>query len=304
MTVLDDQESANDNRNRNLLEEKDYQDSSTSHADDSNNQTKPNRPTSTFLYALDATVVADLQPVIGSAICGAAPSINVMILGRDLQFFKSRTVLLLFASTAAGGACVFVPIYMVPLSFQFTRTDGALDAGVRLLPFVVIMVVFVFVNGNLMARLGHYMPWFLVGGVFTVIGAALMYIASFPVTQATVEAENIAPAIGFIILAQFVGITIALAIANAILLNPSQDKIQQILPNVPASEIQLAILGVHSDLVQNLESDLKTRVLDAIVDAIAQTYILVIVGGALFATSGVLMGRQKLFGAGTGVVVA
>lgn len=92
-----------------------------------------------------------------------------------VQFLKSRTVLLLFGTSAAGGACAFVPIYMVPLFFQFIRTDKPLDAGVRLLPFVVVMVVFVFVNGNLMARLGHYMPWFLVGGLFTVAGAALMY---------------------------------------------------------------------------------------------------------------------------------
>ncbi|KAJ6125639.1 hypothetical protein N7471_012956 [Penicillium samsonianum] len=247
-----------------------------------------------------------------------------------VQFLKSRTVLLLFGTSAAGGACALVPIYMVPLFFQFIRTDKPLDAGVRLLPFVVVMVVFVFVNGNLMARLGHYMPWFLVGGLFTVAGAALMYTvgqdtsesqvygytvllgagvgmflqASFPVTQAVVAAENIAPAIGFITLAQFVGITLALAIANAILLNSSQQKIQQILPKVPASEIKLAILGAHSDLVQNLSLDLKTQVLDAIVDAIAKTYILVIVGGALVAVSGLLMRRQKLFGAGPGVVVA
>lgn len=237
-----------------------------------------------------------------------------------VQFFKSRTVLLLFGTSAAGGACAFVPIYMVPLFFQFIRTDKPLDAGVSLLPFVVVMVVFVFVNGNLMARLGHYMPWFLVGGLFTVAGAALMYTvgqdtsesqvygytvllgagvgmflqASFPVTQAVVATENIAPAIGFITLAQFVGITLALAIANAILLNSSQQKIQQILPKVPASEIKLAILGAHSDLVQNLSLDLKTQVLDAIVDAIAKTYILVIVGGALVAVSGLLMRRQKL----------
>lgn len=135
-------------------------------------------------------------------------------------------------------------------------------------------------------------------------GVGMFLQASFPVTQAVVAAENIAPAIGFITLAQFVGITLALAIANAILLNSSQQKIQQILPKVPASEIKLAILGAHSDLVQNLSLDLKTQVLDAIVDAIAKTYILVIVGGALVAVSGLLMRRQKLFGAGPGVVVA
>lgn len=247
-----------------------------------------------------------------------------------VQFFRSRTVLLLFAATAAGGACAFVPIYMIPMYFQFTKTEGALASGVRLLPFIIIMVVFVFLNGQLMARLGHYIPWFFVGGLLTVAGAALMYTvdqdtsqsriygytvligcgvgmylqAPFSVTQAVVDVDNIAPAIGFITLAQFIGVTMALAIANSILLNASQSKIQQILPNVSASEIQGAILGADSTLVQNLPSNLKAQVLAAIVDAIGKAYILVIAGGTLVVFSSLFMRRQKLFGSAPAVVVA
>ncbi|KAI9752221.1 MAG: hypothetical protein M4579_005724 [Chaenotheca gracillima] len=239
-----------------------------------------------------------------------------------VQFFKSRHVLILFSATAAGGACSFVPIYMVPVFFQFTRNDGPLDAGVRLLPFIIVMVVFVFANGGLMSKLGYYMPWYLVGGVLTVIGSALMYTvgqatstgrvygytallgagvgmflqASFSVAQAVVDAENIASAIGFITLAQFVGITFALAIAtNAVLLNASQDKIQQILPDVASADIQAAILGARSGLVQSLSPELKVQVLDAIVSAIAKTYILVIAGGALVTVISLAMRREKLF---------
>ncbi|KAH8590417.1 hypothetical protein B0O99DRAFT_599064 [Bisporella sp. PMI_857] len=46
-------------------------------------------------------------------------------------FFKSRTMLTPFAVTAAGGTAIFVPIYMNPIFFQFTRNDTALEAGVR-----------------------------------------------------------------------------------------------------------------------------------------------------------------------------
>ncbi|KGO47753.1 Major facilitator superfamily domain, general substrate transporter [Penicillium expansum] len=247
-----------------------------------------------------------------------------------VQFFRSKTVLILFAASASGGACAFVPIYMIPLFFQFTRNDGPLDAGVRLLPFVVVMVVFVFTNGNLMARLGYYMPWYLLGGLLIVLGSALMYTvdqetsqsrvygytvplgvgvgmfmqASFSVAQAVVSPENIAPAIGFITLAQFVGITMALAIANAVLLNGCLDKIEAILPNVPSADIQAAILGAQSDLVKNLSPELKTRLLDAIVKAIGNTYILTIAGGALVAVLSLLLRREKLFGVPSGVHAA
>ncbi|CRL28217.1 Sucrose/H+ symporter, plant [Penicillium camemberti] len=247
-----------------------------------------------------------------------------------VQFFRSKTVLILFATTASGGACAFIPIYMIPLFFQFTRNDAPLDAGVRLLPFVVVMVVFVFVNGNLMARLGYYMPWYLLGGLLIVVGSALMYTveqgtsqgrvygysvplgvgvgmflqASFSVAQAVVSLENLAPAIGFITLAQFVGIILALAIGNAVLLNGCLDKIEAILPSVPSAEIQAAILGAQSDLVKNLSPELKTRVLDAIVKAIGDTYILTIAGGALVTLLSLLLRRDKLFGVASGIHAA
>ncbi|KAI7974090.1 hypothetical protein EIK77_002955 [Talaromyces pinophilus] len=192
------------------------------------------------------------------------------------------------------------------------------------------MVVFVFINGQLMAWLGHYIPWFFVGGLLTVAGASLMYSvdqntsdsrvygytvligagvgmylqASFSVTQAVVDVNNVAPAIGFVTLAQFLGITMALAIANSILLNSSQDQIQQILPNVPASEIQGAILGSDSTLVQSLPSDLRAQVLAAIVRAIGKAYILVIAGGALVVVSSLFMRRQKLFGVTPAIAAA
>ncbi|KAH3938585.1 hypothetical protein HBH98_053940 [Parastagonospora nodorum] len=63
---------------------------------------------------------------------------------------QQMTVLILFATTAASGAAAFVPIYFVHLFFQFTRNDNALDAGLRLLPLIVVMVVVVLANGVLM----------------------------------------------------------------------------------------------------------------------------------------------------------
>ncbi|KAK1992805.1 putative efflux pump antibiotic resistance protein [Colletotrichum falcatum] len=236
-----------------------------------------------------------------------------------IQFFRSRSVLVLFVVCATGGAVSF-----------FTRNDGPLDAGVRLLPFIVVMVVIVFGNGALMPKLGYYMPWYLVGGLLVVVGGALMYTveqdtpasrvygytviigagvgmflqASFSVVQTVVKPSDIPPAIGFITLAQFVGITLSLAIANAILLNSSQDEIQHILPDTPPADIQAAILGARSSLVRGLSAELRTRVLDAIVKAIDQTYTLVIAAGGLTAILSLIMRRQRLFGPSTGIAAA
>lgn len=238
-----------------------------------------------------------------------------------VQLFQSRMVLILFCCMAVNGAVTFVPTYMIPLFFQFTRPEGALAAGIQLLPFIAALILLTMTNGALMARLGYHTPWFLVGGCLVVVGAALMYTidqddtksrvygytvmigagvgmfgqAGYSVTQAVVDVANIAPAIGFITLAQFIGITLSLALANAILLNESQSKLEHILPNVTLNEIQSAILGARSDLVRSMAPGVQRLVLGAIVSAIDKTYIIVIAGGALVAVLSLVMRRDKLF---------
>ncbi|TVY83737.1 Efflux pump DEP3, partial [Lachnellula suecica] len=238
-----------------------------------------------------------------------------------VEFFRSRTVLILFAVTSASGCAAFVPIYFVPIFFQFTRSDGPLDAGIRLLPFIAIMVFMVFANGALMARWGFYMPWYLIGGLLAITGGVLMFTvdsqtsvsaiygytvilgagvgmwlqASFSVAQAVVSPDNISSAVGFITLAQFAGITISLAIANTVFLNGSQNRIAALLPDAPLSEIQLALQGSRSTFLQSLTASQQAAVLEAIVDAISQTYILVIVAGSLVAALSLLMKHERLF---------
>jgi hypothetical protein len=71
-----------------------------------------------------------------------------------VEFFKIRTILILFAMTAAGGTAIFIPIYMTPIFFQFTRGDSALESGVRLLPFILLMVFAVISNGAVLSAYG------------------------------------------------------------------------------------------------------------------------------------------------------
>ena len=238
-----------------------------------------------------------------------------------VELFKIRTMLVLFAATAAGGTTIFIPIYMTPIFFQFTRNDSAFEAGVRLLPFIFPMVFAVVSNGAILSAYGYYMPWYTVGGLLVVAGGALMYTvddmssaariygyttligfgvglfaqSSFSVAQAIVEPEMVSSAIGFITCAQVSGATIGLAIANSVFLNKSQTGIQEILPTVPRQEVQQAIAGVGSEFFQNLTGPAREQVLAAIVSAISETYTLVIIAGALVAVLSLLMKRERLF---------
>ncbi|KAK7697261.1 hypothetical protein SLS64_013695 [Diaporthe eres] len=239
-----------------------------------------------------------------------------------VQFFRKYTIIILFVCTSASAAGVFIPIFFVPLFFQFTRGDGALDAGVRLLPLIIVFVVTISINGALMAKFGYYMPWDLLGGLLCVAGGALMYYtvqqdtsqsrvyrytviigvgvgiwiqASFSMAQAIVDPENVPAAIGFITLAQSLGNTTALAIANAVFLNEAEAKVQQLLPELYVSEIQAAISGVTSGFARNLGSGVRAQVLDAIVASIGKTYVLVMTSGAVVAVLSLAMKQEKLF---------
>ena len=69
---------------------------------------------------------------------------------------------------------MFMTLYYIPLIFQFTRLDGPLMAGVRVLPFITMVVFFGFVNGALMPKFGYYMPWYVFGDAMILIGSSLM----------------------------------------------------------------------------------------------------------------------------------
>lgn len=237
-----------------------------------------------------------------------------------IQFLKSYEMCILFAQTAASISCAFIPIYFIPLFFQFVRNDSALDAGVRLLPFVLIMVSSTILNGVVLGKTGIYMPWYTGGGILVVIGGALFYTvdintsasriygysvlsaigagvysqASFSVAQAKVDPSLIPLAVAFIGCAQIGGITLALAIANTIFLNQSTNKIAAILPNVPIATVQGAISGAGGSFFQTLSEVDRTKVLEAIVASIDNTYIMVIAGGALSVILSLFMKRERL----------
>ncbi|KFY61277.1 hypothetical protein V496_05082 [Pseudogymnoascus sp. VKM F-4515 (FW-2607)] len=238
-----------------------------------------------------------------------------------VQFLRSRTMLLLFAETSAAATGIVVPLYMIPLFFQFTQGDSALQAGVRILPYIFLMVFGCIVNGAVLSKYGYYMPWYLGGGILFVIGSALMYTvdssstaaqvygfsillgvgvgvfcqASFSVAQGTVKPEEIPSAVGFITCAQITGITIAIAIANSVFLNGAEEGISKLLPDVPRDQIQSSIVGVGSKFVQSLPLAMRQQVLDAIIEAMSKAYVLCITAGALAIVLSLFLKRERLF---------
>ena len=57
---------------------------------------------------------------------------------------------------------------------QRLKGDGPLEAGIRLLPFIIFMVLFSMLNGALMPKLGYVTPWYSFGSAMILVGSALM----------------------------------------------------------------------------------------------------------------------------------
>ncbi|MCJ1271721.1 hypothetical protein MMC22_011626 [Lobaria immixta] len=233
---------------------------------------------------------------------------------------KMKELVLLFCQIAAASTNSFISIYFIPIYFQFIQTEHALQAGVRLLPYIIPLVLSTMLNGVLMEKFGYYMPWFLVGGVFIIasngmlchitltthvgyiygalvlggIGTELFVNAPFAIAEWLVPPTELASAVGFITCAQVAGVTISLAIANAVFLNLAQNSIMSLLPNIPKSTIQGAISGVGGAFLTTIDKDMQTAVLQTIIHAIQRVFILGIAAGSLAVLLAIFMSREKI----------
>lgn len=91
-----------------------------------------------------------------------------------IHFLRNWNVVLLFACAAAVNSAGFVPIYYLPLYFQFTRGDSAITAAIRLLPLIIVLSAAILANGHLMSRFNYFQPWYIFGSVLALIGGVAL----------------------------------------------------------------------------------------------------------------------------------
>lgn len=236
------------------------------------------------------------------------------------QYVTNKEMAILFSQIAAASTNSFIAIYFIPLYFQFVQSDQALRSGVRLLPYIIPLVVATMLNGAFMERLKYYLPWFLVGGILIIVSNAMLFQLSltvsttyiyaalvlgglgtglfvnapFAIAQWIVPPEEIAEAVGFITCAQVAGVTISLAMANAIFLNLAENSITSLLPGVAKADVQAAITGLGGSFLRTLDTGTQKKILEAIVNAIRKVFILGVTAGALAVVLALGMSRKPI----------
>ncbi|KAL8669403.1 MAG: hypothetical protein Q9168_006003 [Polycauliona sp. 1 TL-2023] len=234
------------------------------------------------------------------------------------HFLKRPVLVILQVMIFCASGCAFTVTYYIPLFFQFALGDSALEAAVRMLPFISMLVLFALLNGSLMGRFGYYMPCPFIYilpsddrpdtldsntsasavygcSILIGIGTGSFLQASYGVSQALVPPEDLPNAIGFISIGQSLGVVVFLSVAGTIFNNEAIKAVKPILVSFSESDVEEAIAGTSSAIFETLDETTRARVIEAIIQSLDKVYGLVIGGGALVFILALFLPRQKLF---------
>ncbi|KAI4104568.1 MAG: hypothetical protein L6R37_003172 [Teloschistes peruensis] len=228
---------------------------------------------------------------------------------------------------------MFALTYYLPLFFQFTKVylrrkgfvdpcnaeslqgDSPLKAGVRILPFIVMIVFFSLLNGGMMPKFGYYMPWYLVGSILALIGSALLYTvdvdtpiatiygytiligigigsyvtAGFSIVPFLVAPHDINNAIGFMAIAQVVGGNIFLSTAGCMYQNYGHSLLLPHLSSLSAQDISSVIAGTSNPVFQSLTPQLKQIVVEKITEVMRDIWAVMVAGAGVNVVLGLFM---------------
>lgn len=202
---------------------------------------------------------------------------------------------------------LFITIFYTPLYSQFVRGESAIRSAVDLLPFLLTSVTAMLVSGRLITSLGYYKLWFIAGSALSLIsfsclctievdtsygkiygylilggfGTGLYTMNAGVVMSAIVAKQDVADAATIFGCVDTICGAISVAVANCIFVNRATDGIQAILPETPRNVVQQAIAGVGASLTSEASPEVRSRILKAAVDAIADVWLQLIATAAM-----------------------
>ena len=236
------------------------------------------------------------------------------------EFIGNLQLVLLYVCMACGGTALFVSVYYIPLYFLFVHGDSGTQAAVRLLPFICFYVATILVCGATMGRTGYHMLWYLFSGIFMTCGGATMYTvhadtppthiygyaillgigmsttqAGYVVGPLLVRSDRISEVIQFLNISQGQSQLIGLTIASAIFQSTTYSGLNTVLDGAGYSnhEIQAAIAGAKSTVLETATPELRAYSINVIVHSISDTWVLVITAGALYTICSCFLTRKR-----------
>lgn len=269
--------------------------------------------------------------VVSGVLCAAFLVQQLLAVGTTLetrifplQFFRVPALVIQALAVAATCTASFTIIFFLPLYYQLVEDLSPVASGVHLLPFVCFMVTVCVLNGTVLSsRFAYYMPWFLVSGIFMVVGSACLFIVNqhtpaanvygytiiygigvgasvqmpFSVAAAKVRPDEAGLAIGYCTFFQFLGPAVALSIANAVFLNDALKDLLGLFPTLGKQAVLGALFGLDPGLLAGNSQVSRATIINVIMTSMHTVYAIPLSAGALVLVLSIFMGRERLVGA-------
>ncbi|KAI1387496.1 MFS general substrate transporter [Hypoxylon trugodes] len=215
------------------------------------------------------------------------------------RFFKDRNLLCAMLFALFFGASFFPLIYYLSLYFQAIQGDSAVEAGLKLLPLLISVVISSIVSGALITVTGYYNPFILAEIAMVAVGAGLIttldihtpfarwfgyqvldglgvgvgFQAGVVVVQNVVSRELVPQATSSVQFFQSFGGALFIAVAQTVFQNGFIRAMKQYAPHVDASlfihsgagQIREVLAAAHQQKALN-------GVLEAYMHGLRQTY--------------------------------
>jgi hypothetical protein len=241
------------------------------------------------------SVVMFILFVIQQIFCIATDTENRLL---PIDLF-GREMSILFAEASAGINILYIPVYFLPLYYQFVRGDNALDSGARKLPHVGAAVFGIILSSVLFKKFRLFGAWFGIGTGITLIGSGLMSMLdtstsnaevygytvimgfgtglfaqlAMPAAQELIPAHRLMDATTMIALGQSTSALWGTNPVITIFVNLAANRIGNILPDVAQDKIDSLVAGVSSEAIRELDSETRERVIAALVESLRDIFI-------------------------------
>ncbi|KAK0647240.1 Efflux pump patC [Lasiodiplodia hormozganensis] len=239
------------------------------------------------------------------------------------DFLRNKNMILLYISQSCATTTLFIPIYYIPLFCQFVYGDNGVRSAVRLLPFICIAVFANLLQGATASRVGYYMPLFLIASILGTIGGALFYAeldadsppshiygfsallgiaaglsqtVAYSVAPTETAPERVADAVGFVNTAQIGSTVVALTITSAVFQNVGRQHVRAAVAGLgfTDAEVASALAGRQAEVFERMSEAVRDKVIEGIAATICDSFILIIVAGALGTLVALLLKRERL----------
>ncbi|KAI8322755.1 MFS general substrate transporter, partial [Martensiomyces pterosporus] len=252
--------------------------------------------------------------VLGTVVIGAFLAVEWRFAADPvvpLRLFRVRNVASMMAASFFMGACLFIPVYYVPIYYNVVRDTTSTIAGIYLLPFVVGIMITSIASGFLVAKFGKYRLYMWSGTALCTVGLGLLALLqkdsgmaakicylliaglgvgsfiqlSLIAAQAAVSVKDMASTTAVLSFFRSIGSVVGMAVTQTVFLNALRDKIHP-LEHEYHMHNKIVISSYNNPSVI-YDSDVPEGLRDAIIDAYMHSLRLVFLsmiafGGLMF----------------------